>query len=199
MKLAMALFCALLLAYLLGSISFGLVLARLRRVDLRSVGSGNIGATNAARAMGKGWGILVLVCDAAKAAVPLWLAHRYFAEDPRRDWILVGMAGAAFLGHLYPIFSGFHGGKGVATALGGFLAIEPKAAGLGFLTYALAYGVSRISSVGSLCAVATFPLWLYLVDAPRPSYVLAGGLLLGIVFTHRGNIQRLWRGQEKKL
>ncbi len=195
----MALFCALLLAYLLGSISFGLVLARVRRVDLRSVGSGNIGATNAARAMGKGWGIVVLLCDAAKAAVPLWLARYYFAADPRRDWILVGMAGAAFLGHLYPIFSRFRGGKGVATALGAFLAIEPKAAGLGFGVYVVAYGISRISSVGSLCAVLSFPAWLYLVAAPRQSYVLAAGLLLGIVFTHRSNIRRLWSGQEKKL
>ena len=144
-------------------------------------------------------GVLVLVLDAAKAAVPLWLAGRYFAADPNRDWIRVGMAGAAFLGHLYPIFSRFRGGKGVATALGAFLALEPKAAGLGFLTYGLAYGVSRISSVGSLCAVVSFPLWLYLVGARRPSYVLAGGLLLGIVATHRGNIARLWRGQEKKL
>jgi len=195
----MELFCALLLAYLLGSISFGLVLARLRRIDLRSVGSGNIGATNAARAMGKRWGLVVLVLDAAKAAVPLWLAGRYFAAEPRRDWILVGMAGAAFLGHLYPIFSRFRGGKGVATALGAFVALEPKAAGLGFLTYALIYGVSRISSVGSLCAVVSFPVWLYLLGARRPSYVLAGGLLLGIVFTHRSNIRRLWQGQEKKL
>ena len=199
MKLAMELFCALLLAYLLGSISFGLVLARVRRVDLRSVGSGNIGATNAARAMGKGWGLLVLVLDAAKAAVPLWIARRYFASDPRREWILVGMAGAVFLGHLYPVFARFRGGKGVATALGAFLAIEPKAAGLGFLTYVVAYGVSRISSVGSLVSVFSFPLWLYLLGAPRPSYVLAAGLLFGIVFTHRSNIRRLWTGQEKKL
>lgn len=199
MTFAMELFCALLLAYLLGSISFGLLLARLRRVDLRSVGSGNIGATNAARAMGKGWGMLVLVLDAAKATVPLWLAGRYFATEPRRDWILVGMAGAAFLGHLYPIFSRFRGGKGVATALGAFLALSPKAAGLGFVTYALAYGVSRISSVGSLCAVVSFPVWLYLFDASRPIYVLAAGLLVGIVFTHRANIARLWKGQEHKL
>ncbi len=199
MKLAMAIFCALVLAYLSGSISFGLVLARLRRVDLRSVGSGNIGATNVARALGKRWGVLVLVLDAAKAAVPLWLAGWYFAAAPERDWIRVGMAGAAFLGHLYPIFSRFRGGKGVATALGAFLALEPKAAGLGFLTYGLAYGITRISSVGSLCAVVSFPAWLYLFGARRPSYVLAGGLLLGIVATHRGNIARLWRGQEKKL
>lgn len=199
MKRAMAILAAVVLAYLLGSISFGLVLARLRRVDLRNVGSGNVGATNVARAMGKGWGVLVMVLDAAKAAVPLWLAGRYFAAEPRRDWILVGMAGAAFIGHLFPIFSGFRGGKGVATALGAFLALEPKAAGLGFLTYAAVYAIFRISSVGSLCAVLSFPAWLYLVGARRPTYVLAAGLLVGILLTHRGNLARLFRGQEKKL
>ena len=199
MKLAMAIFGAVVLSYLLGSISFGLVLARLRRVDLRNVGSGNIGATNVARAMGKGWGVLVMALDAAKAAVPLWLAEIYFAADPRRDWILVGMAAAAFVGHLFPIFSGFRGGKGVATALGAFVALAPKAAGLGFLTYAVVYAIFRISSVGSLCAVLSFPAWLYLVGAPRPTYVLAAGLLVGILLTHRGNLARLFKGQEKKL
>ncbi len=199
MKLAMAIIGAVVLSYLLGSISFGLVLARLRRVDLRNVGSGNIGATNVARAMGKGWGVLVMALDAAKAAVPLWLAEIYFAADPRRDWILVGMAAAAFIGHLFPIFSGFRGGKGVATALGAFVALAPKAAGLGFLTYAVVYAIFRISSVGSLCAVLSFPAWLYLVGARRPTYVLAAGLLVGILFTHRGNLARLFKGQEKKL
>jgi glycerol-3-phosphate acyltransferase PlsY len=199
MKTAMAPLCAIVIAYLLGSISFGLVLARLRRVDLRSVGSGNIGATNAARAMGKGWGALVLLLDAAKAAVPLWLAGSYFAGDPHREWIRVGMATAAFLGHLFPIFARFRGGKGVATAFGAFLALEPKAAGLGLVTYAVAYGVSRISSVGSLCAVFSFPAWLYLFGARRDSYALAGILLLGIVAKHHANISRLWQGQEKKL
>lgn len=199
MKLAMAILGAVVLAYLLGSISFGLVLARLRRVDLRNVGSGNVGATNVARAMGKGWGVLVMALDAAKAAVPLWLAGIYFAADPRHEWILVGMAMAAFIGHLFPIFSGFRGGKGVATALGAFLALEPKAAGLGFLTYAAVYAIFRISSVGSLCAVLSFPAWLYLVGARRPTYVLAAGLLVGILLTHRGNLARLFKGQEKKL
>ena len=144
-------------------------------------------------------GVLVMALDAAKAAVPLWLAEIYFAADPRRDWILVGMAAAAFIGHLFPIFSGFRGGKGVATALGAFVALAPKAAGLGFLTYAVVYAIFRISSVGSLCAVLSFPAWLYLVGARRPTYVLAAGLLVGILFTHRGNLARLFKGQEKKL
>ena len=109
---------AVAVSYLLGSISFGLVLARLRGVDLRSTGSGNVGATNAARAMGKRWGVLVMLLDALKAVVPLLIGASVFAQDPARDTILAAMAIAAFLGHLYPIFHGFAGGKGVATAAG---------------------------------------------------------------------------------
>lgn len=194
---------AVVAGYLLGSISFGLVFARLRRVDLRSVGSGNIGATNVARALGKRWGVLVMALDAAKAVVPILVARAYFARQPldaeARAWLEVMVAAAAFLGHLYPVFHRFQGGKGVATAFGAFVALAPKAAGLGFLTYALAYGVSRISSVGSLSAVLLFPLWLYLTGAPSPCYWLSGGLLLFILITHRGNIARLLSRQEQKV
>lgn len=190
---------AVAVSYLLGSISFGLVLARLRGVDLRSTGSGNVGATNAARAMGKRWGVLVMVLDALKAVVPLLVGASLFAEDPARDMILAAMATAAFLGHLYPIFHGFAGGKGVATAFGIFLTLEPKAALLGFVTYALAYGLSRISSVGSLLAALLFPLWLFLTHARLTSYYLAVGLLSMIVLKHRSNIARLLARSESKL
>lgn len=190
---------AVAVSYLLGSISFGLVLARLRGVDLRSTGSGNVGATNAARAMGKRWGVLVMVLDALKAVVPLLVGALLFAEDPARDTILAAMATAAFLGHLYPIFHGFAGGKGVATAFGIFLTLEPKAALLGFVTYALAYGLSRISSVGSLLAALLFPLWLFLTHARLTSYYLAVGLLSMIVLKHRSNIARLLARSESKL
>lgn len=190
---------AVAVSYLLGSISFGLVLARLRGVDLRSTGSGNVGATNAARAMGKRWGVLVMVLDALKAVVPLLVGASLFAQDPARDTILAAMATAAFLGHLYPVFHGFAGGKGVATAFGIFLTLEPKAALLGFVTYALAYGLSRISSVGSLLAALLFPLWLFLTHARPTSYYLAVGLLLMIVLKHRSNIARLLARSESKL
>lgn len=190
---------AVAVSYLLGSISFGLVLARLRGVDLRSTGSGNVGATNAARAMGKRWGVLVMVLDALKAVVPLLVGASLFAEDPARDTILAAMATAAFLGHLYPIFHRFAGGKGVATAFGIFLTLEPKAALLGFVTYALAYGLSRISSVGSLLAALLFPLWLFLTHARLTSYYLAVGLLSMIVLKHRSNIARLLARSESKL
>jgi glycerol-3-phosphate acyltransferase PlsY len=199
----MAIALAILGAYLLGSIPFGLVIARLRHIDLRAVGSGNIGATNAARALGKRLGLLVLGLDAAKAMLPIYLCRCYFADRPERaaqlPWLLIAVGAAAFIGHLLPLFAGFRGGKGVATAFGCFLALEPRAALLGFVSYATAYAVSRISSVGSLLAVLTFPLWLYLTGAQLPSYVLAVVLLLLIVVRHRGNIQRLLARREPKV
>ncbi|MFO0580159.1 MAG: glycerol-3-phosphate 1-O-acyltransferase PlsY [Polyangia bacterium] len=190
---------AVLCGYLLGSIPFGLLVARLRNIDLRSVGSGNIGATNAARALGKGWGVLVLGLDAAKAAVPILAARHFFRDDPRREWIEVGVALAAFLGHLFPVFAGFRGGKGVATAFGSFVALAPLPALLGLLTYALLVGVTRISSVGSICAVLSFPIWLRVFSASRACFVLAAAFLVMILLKHRGNIARLWRRQEQRV
>lgn len=192
--------CAVLLgAYLLGSIPFGLVLARLHRIDLRSVGSGNVGATNAARALGRGWGVLVMVLDAAKATGPILLSRRWFADDPHHDWLEAAVGLAAFLGHLFPIFAGFRGGKGVATAFGSFLALAPLPALLGLVTYALILGTTRISSAGSICAVLSFPIWLRLFGASRACFALAAAFLVMILLKHRGNIVRLWRRQEQRV
>ena len=178
---------------------FGLVIARARKVDLRSVGSGNIGATNAARALGRGYGLLVLLLDALKATGPVLLAERYFAADPRQPWIVVAVAAAAFVGHLWPVFARFQGGKGVATALGCFVAIAPLPALCGALTWVVLFGVTRISSVGSLGAVVLFPVWLYLLHAEPPVYALTGLFLALILWRHRGNIARLWSRTEQRL
>ena len=195
----MAALLLILVGYLCGSIPFGLVIAHFRRVDLRAVGSGNIGATNAARALGKGYGLLVLVLDALKATGPIWLAERCFANHPHQQWIMVGVAAAAFIGHLLPVFARFAGGKGVATALGCFVAIAPWPALCGAATWLVLFGLTRISSVGSLGAVLTFPLWLYLFSASPPVYALAGLFLLLILWRHRGNIARLWSRKEQRL
>lgn len=195
----MAVLLLILVGYLCGSIPFGLVIAHFRRVDLRAVGSGNIGATNAARALGKGYGLLVLVLDALKATGPIWLAERCFANHPHQQWIMVGVAAAAFIGHLLPVFARFAGGKGVATALGCFVAIAPWPALCGAATWLVLFGLTRISSVGSLGAVLTFPLWLYVFSASPPVYALAGLFLLLILWRHRGNIARLWSRKEQRL
>jgi len=205
MRLELAFTGVCLWAYLLGSIPFGLVIAHLRRVDLRSVGSGNIGATNAARALGKRWGVLVLLLDAGKAVLPVSLCRHFLIHQPPiagsalATWLPAAAAAAAFLGHLFPIFAHFRGGKGVATAFGAFLALEPRAALLGFLAYAVGYGATRISSVGSLLAVFSFPLWLYLMGAQPPSYGLAAVLLVFILVRHRGNIQRILARKEQRV
>src|SRR5690242_3001349 len=130
-------------AYLLGSVPFGVVLTRLfTGKDVRSVGSGNIGASNVARAAGKAAGILTLVLDAAKASVPMLVTLRLFAPEGRaaaEGWaVAVGLA--AFAGHLYPIWLGFKGGKGVATALGVFAVLAPIPSLLALVAFAVAYG-----------------------------------------------------------
>jgi glycerol-3-phosphate acyltransferase PlsY len=178
-----------------GSIPFGLVVARAKGVDLRAVGSGNIGATNVARALGKGWAVAVLLADAAKGFVPVKLGQHLGL--PARD---VAMAGAAaIVGHMFTIFLRGRGGKGVATSLGVALALSPLAALCGFGLYVVAYGLSRLSSVGSLLGVWSFPLFAELLGGmPRPYVVLATGVAALVTLRHRQNIARLVRGQEKK-
>lgn len=186
-------------AYLCGSVPFGLVLARLRRVDLRAVGSGNVGATNAARALGRGLGALTLFLDAAKAVVPLYVAEQVLPSGADKPWWVVSVALCAFLGHLFPCLAGFAGGKGVATALGIFLYLSPMATLLGVLVWLLLFAWTRISSVGSLGAVCAFPVWLVLLKAETPLLVLSVVLLLLILVRHRQNLVRLWNRTEQKL
>src|SRR5262249_10903495 len=149
-------------AYLLGSIPFGVVVAKFRNVDLRKVGSGNIGATNAARALGKTLGILVLLLDAAKAYLPLLACRRLFRDDPNVDWVLAGVGFAAFLGHLFPVWLKGKGGKGVATGLGIYLALAPFCAGIAGAVWVGLYVATRISSIGSLAATLLMIPALYL-------------------------------------
>ena len=197
-------------AYLLGSVPFGLVLTRLvTGKDVRRVGSGNIGASNVARAAGKAAGVLTLLLDAAKAAVPMLIAQRVFASDGRaaaEGWaVAVGLA--AFLGHCYPVWLRFKGGKGVATALGVFLVLAPVPSLLAVVAYAIAYGATRISSLGSLsgtavCCVGAF-VQVFLSEgssalrSPVPWACLA--VTVVIVVRHRANIGRLLRGEERKV
>jgi len=184
-----------LVAYAAGSIPFGLVLARAKGVDLRAVGSGNIGATNVARALGKGWAVLVLLLDAAKGFVPVTLG-RHLGLPPRA----VAVAGlAAIVGHMFTIFLRGRGGKGVATSLGVALALSPLAALCGFGLYAVAYALSRLSSVGSLLGIWSFPVFATLLsDLPRPYLYLSLFVAVLVSVRHRQNIARLLRGEEKK-
>jgi acyl phosphate:glycerol-3-phosphate acyltransferase len=183
-------------AYLLGSIPTGVLFARVRGVDLQKTGSGNIGATNAARTLGKKVGAVVLLCDALKGFAPVFVAARWLPVPP----LVVALMGLlAILGHVFPVWLRFHGGKGVATAFGVFLAIAPLAAAVALVTYVLAYLLFRISSVGSLAGATAFVVALVLMR-PNDAYLLLGGAAwLVIVISHRGNIRRLLRREESKI
>lgn len=190
---------ALLIAfgYLAGSIPFGVLVTRLTRgVDVRAQGSGNIGATNVARVAGKKVGVLVMLLDAGKGAVPVLVSQLILPTEGR---VHAAVALAAFLGHVFPVWLRLRGGKGVATAFGVLLVLTPLAACVGFLTYALLFLAVRISSVGSLTAGVATVLTAF-TTARRDEYaVVAGALFALMIFTHRANIRRLLRNKEQKL
>jgi len=180
-------------AYLCGSIPFGLFIARAAAgKDVRTVGSGNIGATNVARAAGKGAAVATLILDAAKGLVPVLLAARSPEAPPM---LASGCAVAAVLGHCFPVWLGFRGGKGVATGLGVSLAIAPWAAVAGGATWLVIFKLLRISSVGSLAAVFVTLGVGALTVSRYAVYGLAGVALL-VVLRHQANIRRLVRRQE---
>jgi acyl phosphate:glycerol-3-phosphate acyltransferase len=188
-------------AYLLGSIPFGLLLTKLfGGGDVRQAGSGNIGATNVARVAGPLPGILTLLFDAAKGAAAVWLAAR-FSNDSAM-WMVIA-ALAALLGHCFPVWLRFRGGKGVATAAGVFLVLSPLALLGSVIVFVLVVAFWRYVSLGSIAAAAAMPLLIYILWAPHhaPPLVVTFGALAAavlIIYKHDANIQRLIEGEEPK-
>ncbi|MFQ5850185.1 MAG: glycerol-3-phosphate 1-O-acyltransferase PlsY [Candidatus Binatia bacterium] len=184
----------LLFAYLLGSAPTGFFLGILSGVDIRKVGSGNIGATNVARVVGWKTGLMTLVADAAKGYLPVLLSNQLgFGLK-----VSTLTAVAAFVGHLYPVFLRFRGGKGVATALGGLAGLAPLAAVLLLFVFFSVAMASRLISLASLTAAALAPVVLWFLSYPPP--LLLMGLIMGalIIIRHRENIERLISGGEAK-
>jgi acyl phosphate:glycerol-3-phosphate acyltransferase len=182
--------------YLLGSIPFGVLMARgAGNVDLRRVGSGNIGATNVLRVVGKGAAALTLVGDIGKGVLAVALARWTDAGA-----VVVAAVGlAAVLGHLFPAWSGFLGGKGVATTLGVVLGAMPSVGGVLLLIWIAVAAITRYSSLAALVATAAMPLLVWLLDG-RPTMAALSGALLVLVFVrHRENIGRLLAGTEGKI
>ena len=200
-KISLALLSIPLAAYLLGSIPFGLLLSKLfGGGDVRKSGSGNIGATNVARVAGTLPGILTLLFDAAKGAAAVWLAGRISEESA--TWMMIA-ALAALLGHCFPIWLKFRGGKGVATAAGAFLVLCPAALLGSVILFLLVAFFWRYVSLASISAAASMPLLIYLLWAPHhapPPIVTFGALAAAaiIVYKHDANIQRLVQGEEPK-
>jgi len=188
-------------AYLLGSIPFGLLLTRLFGAgDVRKSGSGNIGATNVARVAGTLPGILTLLFDVAKGAAAVWLAGRVSNESA--TWMMIA-ALATLLGHCFPIWLKFRGGKGVATAAGAFLVLCPAALLGSVILFLLVAFFWRYISLASISAAASMPLLIYILWAPHhapPPIVTFGALAAAgiIIYKHDGNIQRLVQGEEPK-
>lgn len=189
-------------AYLLGSIPFGLLIVKaMSGKDVRSIGSGNIGAANVARSAGPIAGILTLLLDAGKGYLAVWLAARWTGGSPR--W-MIAAAVMALAGHMFPVWLGFSGGKGVATMLGVFLPICPEAVGAAGLLWILMVAFWRYSSLGSIIAAAALPFLVYILYAPRhapPDYITFSTILISllVLWKHRSNIARLVAGTENRL
>ncbi len=181
------------LGYVLGSIPTGLLVARWQRgVDIRRHGSGNIGMTNVLRAVGKGAAALTLVGDLAKGLLPVLLARAWLTSP----WAIGLVALAAVIGHLFPVFAGFHGGKGVATTLGASLPLLPGPLLIAFLVFVTCVALRRQVSLGSLAAAAALPITAFAWGSPA-AYVLYALVAATLIwYRHRENIQRLLAGTE---
>lgn len=192
----------ILLGYLLGSIPFGYLLVKLTQGrDIRAAGSGNIGAANVTRTAGTGLGILTLLLDAAKGFVPVWLASRLPGENAS---FLMAAGLGAILGHFFPVWLKFKGGKGVATGVGVFLPICWQAVAGAFTIWMLTVAVTRYVSLGSMLASAALPILTYFFYAPGyspPLSIVLGtsAVAAGIVLKHYENLGRLVAGTEPKL
>ena len=180
-------------AYLLGSISFGILMSRAFGLpDPRTVGSGNPGATNVLRSGKKAAAVLTLLGDGAKGWFAVWLALQYGLAP----WLVCAIALVVFCGHLYPIFYGFKGGKGVATALGVLLAISPWLGLAVLLTWALAFGLWRYSSLAALVAAGMSPIYALILLEYKGYALTALMLAIMIAWRHRSNIRKLREGTE---
>ena len=194
----------ILAAYLLGSVPFGLLIARTRGVDIRAVGSRNIGATNVFRCVGRPWGLLTFALDflkgyAGAAAVPLLVARLLPGAATPSGLALAGGA-AAVAGHTWPLFAGFKGGKGVATGAGLLTAIAPAAVGLAFAAWLIVMALFRYVSLASVVAAALLAVlvWFPRFVAHTPTAAVLTLLAAVVIVRHRTNLVRLARGTESR-
>jgi glycerol-3-phosphate acyltransferase PlsY len=193
----------IIVSYLVGSIPTGLILSKATGVDIRKSGSGNIGATNVTRLLGKKMGVLTLLGDVFKAVIPMLITYWYLVHSGKQisagdlDIAVTLCGGAAFLGHLFPVYLKFKGGKGVATALGVFLVLEPLAVFISLCLFSVVVFFSGFVSVGSLTVAALMTLWIWLLGGSSNHVFLAFFIAVLIWIKHRDNIARLLAGTEK--
>lgn len=189
------------LAYLLGSVSGGLLLGRLRGVDLRTLGSGNAGGTNALRTQGRRFGIAVLAIDLLKGVIaaggivllPIAAPSPAFAP-----WLGVGCAVAAVVGHVFPVWFGFRGGKGAATLVGTLMVLAPLGLVPVFAVWLAVLATTGFVGLATILAALAFVAYAFLVPLPAPLEWFGATMALFVIFTHRGNIRRLCAGTEHR-
>jgi len=206
-------------SFLCGSVPFGVILAKAHGVDLRMVGSGNVGATNVGRALGRGWGFFCFFLDALKGAVPVLLAGRATGAlgtgvdtlAPADLWWWSGVVFAALLGHVFSLTRGFKGGKGVATGSGSIVVLQPTLTWpvlLALAAWLVSMKITRIVSLSSMVAGCSLPLWCAItlpwpaegaVGSPWRPMAVTGGLAVAVLLTHRANIGRLLAGTEPRV
>lgn len=200
-------------AYLLGSVPFGLIIAKAHGKDLRNIGSGNIGATNLSRALGRKWAYFCFFLDVTKGLVPMLVATSFISSPPVVTELLLALAAgcAAVLGHIFPIYVKFRGGKGVATSFGVALGLWPYytiCAAAAFLIWVVVVLLWRYISLASIAASVAFPLVLVLVIVRTPSWdfsnlwpliIAAIAIPIIVIVRHRENIKRLIAGTESKV
>lgn len=186
-----------LLAYLLGSLPTALLVVRLMTgEDVRRKGSGNIGGTNALRAAGWKAGVAVTLIDVGKGALSVWLMQRF---NPESGWVAAAML-AAVIGHCYPVWLKFRGGKGVAAGFGAFLVLAPLSALAALVVWFVVLVLSRWVALASMVASAVFPLALKLIDSPDMTTLIAvSAAAVLIIFRHSSNIRKMLSGEEVKV
>ena len=184
----------LVLAYLIGSVPMGYILSSVSGIDIREEGSGNIGATNVGRVVGWKAGLITLLADAGKGFIPIFFTVQIGFDSETSALTAL----AAFLGHLYPVFLRFKGGKGVATAIGCLAGLEPLIAGYLVVAFFVIVLVTRWVSLGSIGAAALAPLLFWSITHKPPYIWMSLVMAILIIVRHRGNIQRLISGEESK-
>jgi glycerol-3-phosphate acyltransferase PlsY len=193
-------YLAVLAAYLVGSLSFAVIVSRVMGLsDPRTYGSGNPGATNVLRSGSKPAAILTLVLDALKGYLPVALVARFGSAYGMGEWTVALVALAAFLGHLWPVFFRFRGGKGVATAAGALFGIDPLLGAATLATWLIIVAFFRYSSLAAIVAAVFAPFWRVLNDGTDPAALAVAVMGLLLIWRHRANIQRLLAGTESRL
>ena len=183
------------IAYLFGAVPFGLLVAKLNGVDIRSKGSGNIGATNVLRVIGKGWGIFTLILDALKGFIPAFFFPGL--ANLGSEWgVLFGMA--AIIGHTFPVYLKFKGGKGVATSAGMLLGVAPAAVGIGLVFWIICMAIWRYVSLASIVASVAIAASVWVLDKGWVVNIALTILAALIIWLHRANIGRLLNGTENR-